>query len=144
MTTLGRIMMELPAVRTLEASSPPGAIMFAGGIPGKACSFAKMMGGEITVTSQLRKGSIFRFEIPIQKTKEEVSPVRAETKRRPVGLRYGQPSFRILVADDKEENRILLRHRLGAIGFETREVGRRGAQWQTGSPGNKTYGPRRA
>ena len=37
-------------------------------------SYARLMGGDITVTSSLGQGSIFRFEIPIEPEAEATHP----------------------------------------------------------------------
>ena len=42
-------------------------------------SYARLMGGDITVTSSLGQGSIFRFEIPVEP--DEVSVRRIEANR---------------------------------------------------------------
>jgi CheY-like chemotaxis protein len=47
--------------------------------------------------------------------------VKAES-RRVTGLQAGQPRYRVLVADDKEDNRELLSQMLGPIGFQIRQV----------------------
>jgi CheY-like chemotaxis protein len=47
--------------------------------------------------------------------------VKAES-RRATGLQPGQPQYRVLVADDKEDNRELLSQMLGPIGFQIRQV----------------------
>jgi CheY-like chemotaxis protein len=79
------------------------------------------MGGDISVSSQLGKGSIFRFEINIQEGREGAMAKKAEA-RRVTGLQPGQKIRRILIADDKDDNRVLLSQMLGSIGFDVREV----------------------
>jgi signal transduction histidine kinase/DNA-binding response OmpR family regulator len=84
--------------------------------------FVQLMGGHITVHSQLGKGALFRFSIPVVVARR---PDRAETEtdhRRVLGLVTGQPEYRILVADDLEENRQILVHMLQPIGFDVREA----------------------
>lgn len=83
--------------------------------------FVRLMGGEIKVTSQVKKGSLFRFEINAQELLDEQVKPRPRS-RCLLGLRPGQPTFRILVVDDKEENRHFLREMLQAVGFTTREA----------------------
>ncbi len=83
--------------------------------------FVHMMGGEIAVTSQVGKGSIFKFDIPIREG--DVQPVTKKAdSRRALRLLDGQPLYRVLVADDKEDNRTLLFDLLSQVGFETRQV----------------------
>jgi PAS domain S-box-containing protein len=83
--------------------------------------FIQIMGGSISVTSTISKGTTFRFEIPVKEGKEEEAPLR-EVKRRVLRLRPGQSEIRVLIADDRETNRRLLSQLLEAVGFSTREV----------------------
>jgi PAS domain S-box-containing protein len=83
--------------------------------------FARLMGGDITVTSRVGRGSIFRLEIPLGAA--EARTVRSTTEPRRVRqLQPQQPTPRVLIADDNEENRELLSQMLGPIGFATKTV----------------------
>jgi PAS domain S-box-containing protein len=83
--------------------------------------YVRLMGGDISVTSQPRKGTLFHFEIDARELAgEQIKP--PPRRRRVLGLRPGQPAFRILLVDDKEENRHFLRALLQAAGFTTREA----------------------
>jgi len=90
--------------------------------------YVRLMGGDITVTSQVGKGSVFRAEVHIDKA--EMAPIEAAgpAARRVMGLEPGQPEFRILVVDDKETNRLLLSKMLEGVGFVVREAGN---GWET-------------
>lgn len=79
--------------------------------------FVQLMGGEIAVESTVGQGSIFRFEIQVELIAHRAiaSPQQA---RSIVGLAAGQIAYRILVVDDKLENRQLLVELLIPIGFE--------------------------
>jgi CheY-like chemotaxis protein len=83
--------------------------------------YVELMGGQIGVTSQPGKGSVFYFEIPVS-----ILPSvgeRDELKhRRILGLAEGQPRHRLLIVEDQPENRLLLRRLLGPLGFELREA----------------------
>jgi len=83
--------------------------------------FVRLMGGEINVRSQPGKGSIFRFEINVEEGREGALAAKAET-RRVAGLPPGHKIFRVLIADDKDDNRLLLSKMLERIGFEVRAV----------------------
>lgn len=83
--------------------------------------YARLMGGDITVLSEIERGTLFRLEIDAQEAAGEELKISL-TPRRVLGLRAGQPSFKVLLADDKEENRQFLRALLQAAGFATREA----------------------
>jgi len=80
---------------------------------------ARLMGGEITVTSKVGKGSIFRFSLPLIAGQMEHAE-RATRLQRVIGLKSGQPSYRVLIVDDMEDNRDLLTETLSRKGFSTR------------------------
>ncbi|HPX97315.1 MAG TPA: ATP-binding protein, partial [Thermotogota bacterium] len=79
----------------------------------------ELMGGGISVSSQVSRGSIFRFELPIVRLENlEVEENRA--KRTIVGLEPRSGPYRILIVDDQKDNRELLRDLLEPIGFRVR------------------------
>jgi PAS domain S-box-containing protein len=91
--------------------------------------FAHLMGGDITVKSRVDQGTIFGFDVPVELT--EASQVHTEEPTRQViGLAPDQPTFRLLVAEDRESNRKLLIRLLTSLrpspgdtsGFEVREA----------------------
>jgi len=83
--------------------------------------FVQFMGGEIQVSSQLNQGSTFSFEIPVHLADaSDIEPV--QTHRRVIGLAANQPCYRIIVADDKPENRQILVKLLTFPGLEVREA----------------------
>jgi CheY-like chemotaxis protein len=77
------------------------------------------MGGDITVTSSPGTGSIFRFEIPIERGDSGIAVSRS-APRRVIGIRAGTKVPRILVVDDQLENRDWLMKLLTCIGFDVR------------------------
>jgi PAS domain S-box-containing protein len=83
--------------------------------------FARLMGGQITATSEVGKGSCFRVEVAIQEAQGPEVMARP-AQRRVVGLKPGQGPYRVLVADDQRESRILLSEMLKAVGFDVLEV----------------------
>ncbi|BAU12356.1 two-component hybrid sensor and regulator [Leptolyngbya sp. NIES-3755] len=83
--------------------------------------FVQMMGGEITVKSEFGKGATFTFEIRTRAIEPHTLPVQAPP-REVIGLAPGQRIYRILVVEDKAENRQLLLELLTPIGFEVRSV----------------------
>ncbi len=81
--------------------------------------YARLMGGDVTLTSSSSHGSIFRFEIPIERGDAGVA-VRGSAARRVIGMRAGTEVPRILVVDDQMENRDWLMKLLASIGFSVR------------------------
>jgi PAS domain S-box-containing protein len=100
-----------------------GARMAGGSGLGLAISqqFARLMGGRITATSEVGQGSCFRVEVAVQAAPGPEA-VERPAPRRVVGLRPGQEPYRVLVADDQQESRILLSEMLKAVGFDVVEV----------------------
>ncbi|GBO56677.1 circadian input kinase A [Pseudanabaena sp. lw0831] len=82
--------------------------------------FVQLMGGDISVTSELGKGSTFQFQIHAQLGKELVSGII--DKRRALALAPDQPNYKILVVDDKPVNCQLLVKLLTPMGFEVQEA----------------------
>ncbi len=82
-------------------------------------SLLELMGGGISVNSQVSRGSIFRFELPIVRL-ENLEVEGNRTKRTIVGLEPRSGPYRILIVDDQKDNRELLRDLLEPIGFRVR------------------------
>src|SRR5687767_12095195 len=81
--------------------------------------FVRLMGGAITVSSEVDKGSAFVIRLPL--IEGDADAVQAKEKPRHVlGLQPGQPPCRVLIADDLQDNRELLAQLLGPVGFEIR------------------------
>ena len=84
--------------------------------------FARLMGGDITVSSQAGKGSIFHVEIGLSAGDAAGVAKTGADSRRVVGIEPGQPKYRVLIADDNKENRDLLAQTLGPVGFALRQA----------------------
>jgi len=83
--------------------------------------FVQMMGGQISVESEVGKGAVFSFDIPADPA--DRTEIEAEKPaRRVIGLEPDQPAYRILVVEDNLENRALLCKLLQSVGFEVYEA----------------------
>ncbi|HEY9615729.1 MAG TPA: response regulator [Microcoleaceae cyanobacterium] len=98
--------------------------------------FARLMGGDITVQSVLEQGSIFTCQVELSAI-DEIDVLPTTTPRYVIGQEPGQPTYRILIAEDNLENRQLMVKLLETIGFEVRtaETGSEAIEiWQDWQP----------
>ncbi|BAZ08654.1 putative transmembrane sensor domain protein [Calothrix sp. NIES-4071] len=97
--------------------------------------YVKLMGGDIIVSSVEGKGSTFRFDIKFDYTTDaslEKVPTQQVT-----GLVKNQPRYRILIAEDVEESRLLLVKLLEGVGFDIQQAinGKEAVQiWESWRP----------
>ncbi|EAW34283.1 GAF domain-containing hybrid sensor histidine kinase/response regulator [Lyngbya sp. PCC 8106] len=99
-------------------------------------NFVQMMGGKITIESEVGKGSCFSFALPISVV-EATPTVPSPDISQVSGLAPGQPNYRILIVEDHPVNRLLLLTLLSEIGFEVKvaEQGQEGIKiWQEWHP----------
>jgi CheY-like chemotaxis protein len=83
--------------------------------------FIELLGGEITIRSQVGRGSVFAFDIAVNLA-QGAAVHTEEADRRAIGLLPGQPPYRLLIVDDSAENRFVLRQLLGRVGFQVLEA----------------------
>ena len=98
--------------------------------------FIQLMGGDITVESQVNRGSIFKFNILVELVSEsEVDNIKKP--RNVIALKSNMPQYRLLIIDDIPYNRELLVKLLQPLGFTIRE-GENGQEaidlWQQWQP----------
>jgi len=82
--------------------------------------FAAMLGGDITIRSTVNQGSCFTFTMKYRKGDGAVIE-KAEPERRIVGIKNGIIP-KVLVVDDRDENRDILVRILAPLGFTLKEA----------------------
>lgn len=83
--------------------------------------FVRLMGGDITVTSELGKGTTFNFQIEAELV-QNIIDNSLESHQKVLALAPNQPTYKMLVVDDKSINRQLLIKLLAPFGFEMKEA----------------------
>ncbi|MCU0542029.1 MAG: ATP-binding protein [Oscillatoriaceae cyanobacterium Prado104] len=114
---------ELPKLFDAFSQAQAGKQMQEGTGLGLAISrkFVQLMGGDISVESELGKGTTFSFSIQV-KLGQETSDRGIVEPTRVLGIAPGQPTYKILTVDDKSINRQLLIKLLSPLGFEVKEA----------------------
>ncbi|MFM9265809.1 ATP-binding protein [Tychonema sp. BBK16] len=83
--------------------------------------FVKLMGGQITVRSQVGCGTTFTFDIPVSVV--DASTVKPkQLSRQVIALEPNQQRYRILIVDDRADLRQLLVKMLNRLDFELQEA----------------------
>lgn len=83
--------------------------------------YVELMKGQLGVSSEPGKGSIFYFEIPVTLLADEEMPTESRHGR-VIGIEEGQQGMRVLIVEDQPENRLLLSKLLEPLGFDLREA----------------------
>ena len=83
--------------------------------------FVKLMGGEITVQSTVDVGTCFQISIPVYLSENDTSSLKI-AKSEVIGLAIEEPEYRILIVDDKDDNRLLLLDLLTPVGFSVKQA----------------------
>ncbi|MCX6221144.1 MAG: PAS domain S-box protein [Bacteroidia bacterium] len=81
---------------------------------------AILMGGDITVTSEVGKGSIFTFQVDIKDGNPDA--IEKSSSLGVIGIESSNTTYRILVVDDKDDNLKVASDLLKLVGFETNEA----------------------
>jgi PAS domain S-box-containing protein len=83
--------------------------------------YVNLMGGDLSVRSELGEGSLFQFDLLVELAGD--TELERETQHhRVVSLEAGQPEYRLLIAEDNESNRQLLVKLLEPLGFAIKEA----------------------
>jgi len=82
-------------------------------------NFIKIMGGELKVESVYGKGSKFTFQIELP---EDLSPAPSLLTQKEEIIGYKGSVRKILIVDDKQENRLVLLDMLTKLGFQLEEA----------------------
>ena len=122
-TGVGISAAELPKLFEAFTQAEAGREMQEGTGLGLAISrkFVQLMGGDISVESELGKGTTFQFYIQA-KLGQATKSNDVEQHPHVLGLAAGQPTYKILAVDDKPINRQLLLKLLKPLGFEMKEA----------------------
>ncbi len=83
--------------------------------------YASLLGGKLTAESDVGEGSVFQFSISA-KTAEVSSTTETVNRSKVVSLEPGQQEYRILIVEDIDVNRTLLRRFIESIGFKVGEA----------------------
>jgi len=100
--------------------------------------YVELMGGDISVTSELKQGSCFKVILPVEKTNEQtLTSLPIDLAHNVLHLKAGQPEYKVLIIEDHPDNRLLLRRLLELVGYQVKEAhnGEEGVRlFQTWSP----------
>jgi len=98
--------------------------------------YVQLMGGDISVRSEVGQGTTSRFDIQVSQV-EAAAVATTEAARRVIGLAPNQPVYRLLLVEDEVDSRKLLVKLLEPLGFDIREAsnGREGIEvWERWQP----------
>ena len=82
--------------------------------------FVELMGGTMSVASELGKGALFHVTFPAALAQAAEVEAPLDGRGRNVRLQPGQPAWRILIVEDERENQVLLERLLLSAGFTVR------------------------
>ncbi len=83
--------------------------------------FVKLMGGKLNVISEVGHGSTFYFSIPVESFAQD-NTVQIRETHKTVALKMNANPVKILVVDDSQDNRDVIKYVLTEAGFEVNEA----------------------
>jgi len=90
--------------------------------------FVQLMGGVLTLSSTPGMGSLFRVELPINTVRaQDMIKTKSVIQGEIIGIKPGQPEYRILIVEDQQEKQLLLRQLMERLGLPVK-VASDGAQ----------------
>ncbi|AFY82559.1 response regulator [Oscillatoria acuminata] len=84
--------------------------------------YVRLLGGDITVSSEPDVGTTFKFQIVVNPVESTDSSPGQNWSPRVRAIAPNQPLYRILVADDEATNREVLTTMLSSVGFDVKEA----------------------
>lgn len=87
-----------------------------------AKKLAHLIGGSLTIDSTLGQGTLIKFSVTVQGDEEEAWEGMLKGTGRIIGIAPNQGEYRILIVDDRYENRQLLLKLLTPLGFQVKEA----------------------
>ncbi|MEA5582766.1 GAF domain-containing protein [Nodularia harveyana UHCC-0300] len=84
--------------------------------------FVQLMGGEITVESEVNRGSCFKFYIQADFPEADAIAKLSAPILNAISINPGKNNYRILIAEDNPANRLLLSNILTRFGFVVQEA----------------------
>jgi PAS domain S-box-containing protein len=83
--------------------------------------FVQLMGGEISVSSTVDQGSCFQFDLMLPTIENTTLPTETRWGQA-IGVAPGQNTYRILIADDRPESRLLMVKLMESLGLQVKEA----------------------
>jgi PAS domain S-box-containing protein len=83
--------------------------------------FVQLMGGDISIRSTIDRGSCFQFDLTLPSIEKTVLPTEMKWGRA-IGVAPGQNTYRILIADDRPESRLLMMKLMESLGLQVKEA----------------------
>ena len=83
--------------------------------------FLELMDAEVNVESEVAKGTLFSFSIPVKIVSSQDIELKTIHKK-VIGIKKGTPKIKILIVEDQKENLLLLNNLLSGVGFDVYEA----------------------